>query len=134
MMTNKPAAIGSSVIVLGALLIGLYVLGSPMEERFRRLDEQRVADLLQLSRAINRNFRFSDRLPTNLTDIVDGQLIRRLPIDLETEAMYQYEIIDIDSYRLCAEFSIASEEGNLDDFWSHSMGRECFDFKAQSDR
>lgn len=134
MMANKLAAIGSSILVLVALLIGLYILGTPAEERSRRLDEQRVADLLQLSRAINRNFTFSERLPANLTDVVDGQLIRQLPTDPETEAIYQYEILDSDSYRLCAEFSIASDEGNLDDFWSHSMGQQCFDFRAQSDR
>lgn len=130
MTINKLATIGSSIVVLTVLSIGLFILGSPAEERSRRLDRDRVADLLQLSRGIDAHFKSSDSLPLELPAVVDGQRIRQLPRDPETRAMYQYEIIDTDSYRLCAEFSTTSAENNLDDFWFHPAGTHCFDFKA----
>ena len=68
----------------------------------------------------------ADRLPTELSEVVDGQTMRRLPTDPESETNYEYEIADESAYRLCAEFSAASEAGRIDDFWSHSMGRQCF--------
>lgn len=134
MSTNQLAAIGASIVIVAALAIGLFLLGSPTEERSRRLDEQRVDDLRQLTRAINSSYSNTDSLPGNLANLVDGRELRLLPTDPETNQNYDYEIVDSETYRLCAEFSRNTDDEDRGDFWSHAIGRQCFSFKAQSDR
>ena len=132
MSSNRLAAISASVVVLLTISVGLYILGSPSQERFRRLDEQRIADLLLLSRAVNANYLISSSLPANLDSMQDGTRLSRIPRDPETSSMYEYEQVAADAYRLCAVFSTESNEVRLDDFWEHSEGRQCFSFNAQS--
>ena len=132
MISNRLAAISASVVILGALLVGLYILGSPTEERNRRLDEQRIADLLLLSRAVNANYAISENLPADLESIQDGARLSRIPRDPEKNIPYGYERVTADSYRLCAEFSRESDEARVDDFWAHAEGRQCFSFNAHS--
>lgn len=132
MTKNRLAAIGSTFVVVCALLASLYILGTPAQERLRRLDEQRVADLQQLSNAITRIFTLSANLPEDLTLLVDGQRLNRLPTDPVTDASYQYEILNTNQYRLCAEFSLASEQPSLNNFWAHPAGGHCFDFSPRA--
>lgn len=132
MSSNRLAAISASVVVLLTISVGLYILGTPSQERFRRLDEQRIADLLLLSRAVNANYLISNSLPANLDSMQDGTRLSRIPRDPETSSMYEYEQVAADAYRLCAEFMTQSNEARLDDFWEHSEGRQCFSFNAQS--
>lgn len=133
MTFSRLVAIASSIIVIGAVMAGLYISGSPGEQRLKRLDDRRIADLSRLSRATNSYWMKSDHLPINLFSLVDGQRMRSLPTDPETQVQYPYEIIDSDSYRLCAEFSRASAESASDDFWSHLAGLQCFDFGVAAD-
>lgn len=132
MSSNRLAAISASVIVLLTISVGLYILGAPSQERFRRLDEQRIADLQLLSRVINANYVISNSLPANLDSMQDGTRMSRIPKDPETGSMYDFEPMAIDAYRLCAEFSTESNEARFDDFWEHPTGRQCFSFNAQS--
>lgn len=132
MSFNGLAAISASIVVMLTISVGLYILGSPSQERFRRLDEQRNADLLLLSRAVNANYAISNSLPTNLGSMQDGTRLSRIPRDPETSSMYEYEQMAADAYLLCAVFSTESNEARLDDFWEHSEGRQCFIFSAQS--
>lgn len=132
MISNRLAAISASVVVLLTILVGLFILGSPTQERYRRLDEQRIADLQMLYSAVNANFAISKSLTTNLGSIQDGTRLRQIPRDPVSDSMYDYEPVTTDTYRLCADFSGESDEARLEDFWTHSKGRQCFLFNAQS--
>ena len=134
MISGKLIAIGASIAVATAVLAGLYLSGSPREQRLLKLDDNRINGLLQLSGAIARYWEQTRQLPPDLAILVDGQRLRSLPVDPETGAMYSYEIIDTDLYRLCAEFSNTSLKTASEDFWAHEDGRQCFEVSAGPER
>ncbi|MES2623877.1 MAG: hypothetical protein V4628_01240 [Pseudomonadota bacterium] len=134
MISNKHITVVASVIVAIAVAAGLYVSGSPGEQRLLRLDEKRLSDLLQLSYAISNYWDEAERLPAGLSALVDGQRLRGVPADPESGAMYIYEPGAMDAYRLCAEFARASIQRVPDDFWAHEAGRQCFALEAGPER
>lgn len=131
MTTNKLFALGSSVVVIVALLAGIILIGSPMDERLRRLDQQRINDLRMLSNIISQSYRVEGRLPDDLAELVNGLQLSQIPTDPETQAQYGYELTANDSFRLCAQFSAPSQQ---DEFWSHTAGQHCFSLTAGSRR
>ena len=130
MKMNRLITIASSATVIIAVLAGLYLSGSPGEQRLLRLDERRISDLRQLSNAISSYWERAGRLPQDLAVLVDGQRLRSLPADPLTDIVYAYEITDVDSYRLCAEFSRASLQTMPEDFWAHPAGQRCFELEV----
>jgi hypothetical protein len=128
MKTDKAFAIVSSLVVVAALIGGLYVGGSPGEQRLLRFDERRVNDLRALSHAISKRWDKTKRLPQMLDELVDGQGLRGIPADPETESSYVYEVLSINKFRLCADFSRPSLNPDPKDFWIHKSGKQCFEF------
>jgi len=126
MSTHKAFAVVASLAVVTVVISGLYLGGSPGGQRLLRFDERRVEDLQRLSRAIERRWGKTERLPQELEELVDGQRLARIPADPTTESGYVYEIISSNAYRLCADFSKPSE--NTKDFWAHESGYQCFEF------
>jgi hypothetical protein len=120
----------STAIVIIAVLAGLYLSGSPGEQRLLRLDERRVSDLLQLSYTISTYWDESARLPAGLSDLVDGQRLSSVPEDPQSGTVYSYETVDTDSYRLCAEFARGSSQPITGDFWEHPAGPHCFELST----
>jgi len=131
MTLNKLAVIISSVIVLVAVITGFALIGSPVDERLRRLDEHRIDDLRRLFAVISEIYVLTDSLPDSLEDLVNGRQLSQLPTDPESGAMYHYEVIAPASFRLCAGFSSASASGV---FWSHGAGLHCFTLSPQARR
>jgi hypothetical protein len=127
MNATRFLAIVSSITVACAVLAGLYLSGSPTEQRLLRLDERRVSDLMQLSFAIRSYQEQSAKLPTELAVLVDGQRLRSVPKDPASSVTYTYEIMGANAYRLCAEFARASLQTESEDFWAHPAGAHCFD-------
>jgi hypothetical protein len=134
MNTTRLLTIVSSATVIIAVVAGLYLSGSPGEQRLLRLDERRVSDLLRLSFTISNYWDETARLPAELAALVDGQRLRSVPKDPQSGAAYTYEIADVDSYRLCAEFARASLETVSGDFWAHPAGPHCFELSTTPDR
>ncbi|HIA74480.1 MAG TPA: hypothetical protein EYN99_08630, partial [Gemmatimonadetes bacterium] len=69
MMKLSPGLLlfGASVTtVIAAVGVGLFILGSPMEERARRVDDRRVADLQGIAAATDLYWTRHSRLPESL--------------------------------------------------------------------
>ena len=128
MSVNTGSAVASSIVVAAAVVAGLYLGGTPGEQRLVRFDLRRVSDLQSLSSAIDRRWESFEQLPATLDELVDGVLLKRMPLDPETGAPYVYEPIADNSYRLCATFSRATVDPRPGDFWVHEPGYRCFDF------
>jgi hypothetical protein len=129
---NTGFAVASSAVVAIAVVAGLFLGGSPGEQRLVRFDELRVGDLQLLSSAIDRRWETFEQLPASLEDLVDGVLLKRMPLDPQTGTQYVYEITGDNSYRLCTGFSRASVNPLPGDFWAHEPGYRCFDFTLVS--
>jgi len=128
MSGSKLALVGVVAIVVAAIIAGLLISGSPAEQRQLRLDSRRVSDLQGLSRSIERYYRDSEKLPPDLTTLLNGWTSSDIPSDPETDRDYDFEVAADRTYRLCADFALDSRENAQPEFWSHASGRQCFSF------
>jgi hypothetical protein len=62
-------AVALTVVVVAAVATGIVIIGSPMEERTRRLDNRRVQDLRQLSQAVQVYHARQQRTPASLDEL-----------------------------------------------------------------
>ncbi len=129
-LSLRQATMGVVVVaVISAIVAGILLLGSPADERTRRLDERRVSDLIALARATDLYWTRHDRLPESIDQLVQEPGSSVSEQDPGTGAPYEYAAIEGKTYELCASFaqSATLDERRLDsDFWTHGEGRQCF--------
>jgi hypothetical protein len=121
----------ATVVVAGAIAAGIFVAGSPEEERSRRLDSRRADDLSDIARRVDLFWTRNGRVPATLDDLaqVDGAKISAA--DPVTKQPYEYRPMG-DRFELCAVFEEPSDHRGT--FWSHGSGRQCFNREAQKVR
>lgn len=128
-MSRQRLAAGLAIaVVIAAIVAGLTISGSPQRQRLLRLDQQRVYELQGISRSLSDRYANTRTLPAALADLVDGRTRSSLPRDPVSGEPYGYEILERRAFQLCAEFALASEDPEPDEFWSHEAGRQCFRF------
>jgi hypothetical protein len=133
--------VGAICALVAAVIVGgLYVGGSPADQRVRRLDQTRVDDLRNLHYAVDSYYSANGHLPDSADVLKDPQYGMYRFADPDTGAAYEYIVADTSNYQLCATFALASEMNGddprfpklypLDPNFSHGAGRACFDFNA----
>ena len=126
-----------TIAVTAAIVVGIYLLGSPTDERARRLDERRVQDLSEIARAADVYWTRNTRLPASL-DALRTETGANITIaDPATGMSYEFRPLEGERYELCAVFegeSRDSDRGFGAGFWSHRGGRQCFQRDAQTIR
>lgn len=127
MTLNRLVAIATTVVVIIAGVIGLYLSGSPAEQRLLRLDERRVRDLNQIANAAQRYWQKQGELPATLQQLIDGRRLNKLPVDPDSGQAYEYTAGD-KQFRLCAEFNRPTEATTTIEFWQHPAGTHCYEF------
>lgn len=146
MTPRKTVAIAVSVVMLAAVVAGLFVAGSPSQERARQYDQRRVSDLQTAANAIDQYWTRTKKLPESLEELTGKREYYVSSIlDPRTGDPYGYRATGEKTYELCATFEledVADEalakprspypypEGT--DFWRHGAGRVCFSFEAQT--
>lgn len=151
---NKPlsiqllawTAIGAVIVVAG---IGLFMGGSPSRERARKLDEERVNRLTQVSYAIDNHLSWHQILPETLDPLQNEGVAPFTLTDPETKILFEYHPAT-STYQLCATFGTASDDTQLSipmqypqkppaplrsdsgqaRSFKHNIGRTCFDLIA----
>ncbi|MEN9558049.1 MAG: hypothetical protein RL141_418 [Candidatus Parcubacteria bacterium] len=129
-----------TLLVIIAIVAGIVMIGSPMEERVRRTDEQRVSNLQQISYAVDQYGQTQGALPASMADIAKQPdvYIQRIA-DPETGVPYRYTVLSETSYQLCATFHAPTK---YDDtmpgavpaelmFWNHGAGETCYTLDAE---
>jgi len=121
-----------SVVVVAAIATGIAILGSPTEERSRRLDRVRVTELQGIRKAVEFFYSENKRLPASL-DELSKQPGVRVSTDPVTAEEYRYRTVSADEFELCATFERASEPqpGSGVDIWQHPAGAHCFTLKVE---
>ena len=139
--TNLPKilAVVVSVVVLFSIIIGFFIVGTPVDQRNRKEDERRVSDLQTLQSQIVDYWTKKKVLPSQLDNLQDNISGFMVPNDPSAKNSYEYVIKDTLSFELCAVFSAS----NLNDKtmlgtdyyapydvyrqnWNHDVGRVCF--------
>jgi hypothetical protein len=130
-MFGKRALAGVLVVVVAAAVTtGIVIIGSPAEERTRRLDTRRVSDLRQISQSVEVYHTRHQRVPVSLDELSQEPGLAIVARDPVTGRPYGYQSIDSDSYQLCATFD-RETTAVRSDFWSHGSGMQCFTLKTR---
>jgi len=130
------------IIVLGVIVAGFFIVGSPATQRQRRLDDQRINDLQTLQNEIVNYWQQKNKLPTRLDDLQNSISGFVPPKDPETNNIYEYNVNQPLTFELCAVFktenSVNSQKSTAPQStpyyydtpyqqnWSHKTGRSCF--------
>jgi len=134
MGARKIWRIASTLIVIGSIVLGFAVTGSPFTQRAIRYDEQRISDLQNIDSQIRSYYQMKNVLPNTLSDISNSNTYNTLPDDPETNRPYEYTKLTNTTYNVCATFNTDSkQEINVPSgmpyygqTWSHPAGHYCF--------
>lgn len=92
MLPNMIALI-SAVLVLGALVWSISIIGTPAEMRLKRIDDARLSDVSRIQQEIFNHFQTTDKLPTDLGQLNDAFQGYAVPKDPVTGTNYEYRVI-----------------------------------------
>lgn len=124
------------VIVVGSIILGFSVLGSPRTQRLYKYDSEKVSNLQNMKGQIESYYLTNAKLPANLDELKTVAYYGAI-VDTQTKKPYEYVKTGDLTYQLCAEFNKASAEQldnsyaypYYDAVWTHPAGRHCFDQK-----
>lgn len=130
----------AAALVLGSIIAGFSVLGTPVSQRMLRFDSQKVSDLQNIQWQIINYWQQKGVLPAKLAELEDPISGFISPKDSQTQESYEYEKTDTLSFSLCANFNKSSQTksgsmarmaypelmGKSGDSWQHEAGRGCF--------
>lgn len=130
----------SGILVLATIVVGFTVIGSPKTQRLLRIDEQKVNDLQSIQWQIVNYWQGKQKLPQTLNDLNETISGFVPPTDTDRGIPYVYQVTAEKTFKLCAEFNLASRNTTssingaarpiqigLDENWQHGPGRVCFD-------
>jgi len=132
---NSVFRVFAVVSALVVFILGAYIVGTPGNERLRRIDENRISDLGTIQQEI-RSIALENQgmpkpvqikpLPANLDEMLKNAVYNRPDIvDPVTAAPYEYAVRGTSIFELCAIFdTVLEQEYNV--FWNHPVGRHCF--------
>ncbi len=148
---------GVGALVVASILAGFLIIGSPIDQRLYRFDEQKVMDLGGIqSQLVYGYWQQKGELPEDLSalqDPINGYIV---PMDAQTGVPYVYEKTGEMSFKLCATFNketrandpyarptvavpskmVPGEVGiDLQALpWTHGVGETCFDRTIDPER
>jgi|SRR5580704_11500363 hypothetical protein len=129
MSRNIWAAIGATVIVVAAIILGFRVLGGPSTQRLVQADLRTVRAIAQLAQEIDAKWASSDKvLPANLDKFQSSE--KQNPV---TNKILDYHPKSNSEFELCSTFLTNSRDlqsTNAPDPWAHPNGDYCFQFDA----
>lgn len=128
------------VIVLGTIVAGLLVVGSPSKQRNLKFDDQRLGDLSNIQWQIVSYWQNKSILPRSLYDLDDPISGFEVPVDPETEEDYGYRVLSssVDntgkeelSFELCANFALPTPDnenrgGYASGYYSPTMSYDIY--------
>ena len=127
----------SAVIIIGSIIWGFSVLGSPATQRLYKYDEQKVNDLTNIDSQVINFYVPRGTLPETLADLTNPSNYFVPPVDPQTQKPYEYKAGIFPTYTLCAEFNKPSNNNNQmmqpvsypykgTSSWAHPAGHYCF--------
>jgi len=133
-----------SVVMVFSVVGSFFIIGSPMTERLRRFDEERISHVQNIQSQVVYYWQQKGALPAMLTELANPLTGFTVPIDPSTGLQYEYRPVSTLSFEICATFSLSDRDltesqrrkmftksapvypGHPGDEWSHTNGRSCF--------
>lgn len=132
------AAYGFLAVIVGSVILGFVVMGSPAVQREIRLDEERRMHLEQIQGQVVMYWQNNEKLPSELSAVNNPLQWFTVPVDPETGNPYEYKTTGDLSFEICATFARASSFERKGEYypqmqgltngenWKHEGGRACF--------
>jgi hypothetical protein len=120
----------ATAVVLATVSAGIWLMGSPGEQRALRLDERRISDLQSIASELDMYWTRHRTLPESLDALRVEPGPASIPTDPVRGEPYRYRPLEGRSYELCAVFGRASRNG-LGNVWAHPPGPYCFELEAK---
>lgn len=128
------------VVVIISIVIGVMLIGTPVDQRNRRFDDTRIQALQNLQSQIVNYWTQKQTLPEALGKLEDSISGFVVPTDPESKLAYDYKAVDSLSFELCATFKTNSQDflptdkgvkmtSPYDSFqqnWNHQAEKTCF--------
>lgn len=147
---NKSFAAIVALIIVGSIVGGFAIIGSPMKARLMRFDDRKISDLTTIQNQLTYFFQQKEGLPQTIGDLNDPLTNFAVPVDPQSGKQYEYTLLSPVSFRLCAEFNLPSDEKRNARYqeymsmpypydatfytWKHDAGLQCFDRTIDPDK
>jgi len=136
---------GTALFVIISVIIGFVVMGSPAQQRMKRLDDERISDLQGIQGQIINYWQRKSVLPDTLNNLEDSISGYAVPTDPDTDEPYVYRVKGELAFELCSTFDLSSKESKIDDNrypvksiygenWEHDAGEVCFERTIDPDK
>lgn len=140
----RTVAYVTGIVVVGAIISGFFIMGSPAQVRLYRFDSQKVSDLQSIQYQIINFYQQKEKLPANLDELADPLSGWMMPKEAQGGA-YRYEKTANLSFKLCATFNAETQKNQVaisepvmygveGENWQHSAGEVCFDRTIDPER
>ncbi len=104
----------ANILVILAIAIGFFVMGSPAEQRKLQLDQRRIEDLINIQNQVLEFWRQKSRLPERTEELLNPlnqqQTFPRDP-EFNRGASYEYKKMSELQFELCATFALPIPQG-----------------------
>lgn len=138
----------SLILVIGSIVVGFMIIGSPKNQRLLNYDQQKIYDLQNIQNQIINYWQMKGEIPESLDDLRDPlSSYYQIPLDQQTKQSYEYQKTGEMSFSLCAEFNLnsrinpevprisnAMKFGIENENWVHEEGRYCFERTVDPER
>lgn len=119
------------VLVIGVIVTGFILGGTPISQRAIALDKSRLSDFSNIKYKIEDYYRDNKTLPASLSSLKGNLKLQ----DPETKSNYTYSVTSSTAYKLCTAFSTDSNQEKEDyynystsDKNSHKKGYDCLEY------
>jgi len=120
-----------SAVVIGVIAGGVWLMGSPAEQRVLKLDQRRIDDLQSIAQQIHVYWNRHRSLPERLEALSAEPGLASIPMDPTRNEPYGYRLLGDESYELCAIFDRPSPYAPAS-VWAHEAGPYCFKLKGDT--
>jgi hypothetical protein len=144
---------GVAVLLMVTIVLGFFIIGSPMDARLYKYDEQKVSDLQNIQWQLVNYYQQKGKLPVALQELADPISGWVIPLDPQTGEQYSYKSDKL-AFQLCAAFNkdaranapytfaarpMSEPEPGVDGDlaqspWNHGPGVMCFDREIDPER
>ncbi len=124
------------ILVVGSIVWGFAVLGSPRTQQLYKYDQEKIGNLQTLDSQIRNYYSVKRTLPKTFAEAMSESYYGNLLVDPQSKQPYEYEKVSETTYRLCAFFNKESSDkysGSYSPYiygeisWTHPAGRHCFE-------
>jgi len=104
-----------TIVIIAVGGWGIYIAGSPTENRNIRYDEIRLRDLDNITTAVASYAQDNYKLPITVNQLLANRVktgvpyLKKEPKDPKSKVNYSYRVISTNSYELCATFDTSSQ-------------------------